>query len=232
MTKRNKLAKFDEVAQFKNVYENISPQDEILVHHEGREVTMKGRWREAHFNNKLPLTLELACGRGEYSNALAERFPDINFIGVDIKGARIWKGAKYALEKNLNNVAYLRTRIEHIDQFFAPSEVDHIWITFPDPHLRESKENKRLTSRRFLDIYKRFIKPGAIIHLKTDDDTLYDFTLETAKETPYIELEYFKNDIYAEPLDYPELEFKTYYEIRHLAVGKKIKYIRMVYNPS
>lgn len=230
MTKRNKLGKFSEILTFPNVYENFRPQDEYLTHMEGVEVRRKGLWRKEHFKNDNPIVLELACGRGEYTNALAQAFPEKNFIGVDIKGARIWKGARYALLQKLTNVAYLRTRIEHIDNFFEPNEVDEIWITFPDPHLRESKENKRLTSHRFMSIYRNFLKKGGYVHLKTDDDTLYHFTLDTVKEQDYIELDFENGDIYDKHLNIPELDYKTYYEVRHLAIGRTIKYVRMKLN--
>ncbi|MCL4162187.1 UNVERIFIED_CONTAM: hypothetical protein GTU68_051039, partial [Idotea baltica] len=137
---------------------------------------MRGRWREQHFGNKAPLILELACGRGEYTLALAAHFKEQNFIGVDIKGARIWKGAKMALEQQLDNAAFLRTRIEQIELFFTPEEVDEIWITFPDPFLKKGKANRRLTSASFLDRYRKILKKGGLLHLKTDDPTLYNFT--------------------------------------------------------
>jgi tRNA (guanine-N7-)-methyltransferase len=186
---------------------------------------MKGQWA-AHFGNDHPITLELACGRGEYTIELARSFPNRNFIGVDIKGARIWQGAKIALEEKLNNVAFLRTRIEMIHYLFDSNEVDEIWITFPDPFLRKSKANKRLTSMRFMDLYKTILRPDGIVQLKTDDDTLYDFTVETWHEAKEVEVTYENDDIYAKELDFPELVHKTYYERKHLQNGLTIKYIR------
>jgi tRNA (guanine-N7-)-methyltransferase len=189
-------------------------------------VQLKGHWCERHFNNSNPLTLELACGRGEYTVGLAERFPGRNFVGVDIKGARIWKGAKAALEMGLPNAAFLRTRIEMIGQFFEAGEVDEIWITFPDPFLQNSKANRRLTSQPFLDRYRGILKKGGLVHLKTDEGALYDFSLLTLSQQEVFALEYSDSDIYAKPLPLPELELKTYYERQHLAQGKTIKYLR------
>jgi tRNA (guanine-N7-)-methyltransferase len=227
---KNKLKKFRDLLTFPNVYENYDPKFPKLLRDEDTEVEMKGQWKSSHFKNSNPLVLELACGRGEYTVALASAFPDRNFLGVDVKGARIWKGAAFALENHLYNAAFLRTRIEQIALFFAENEVDEIWITFPDPFLRESKENKRLTSTRFLDTYKKILSPGALIHLKTDDPTLYEFTLSTVMNYPGATLLYHKDDIYKDELDFPELSFKTYYEKSHLADGRKIKYLRFKIN--
>lgn len=226
MSRRNKLQKFAEVFSFPNVYENFDPETSFLFGENGKEVVLKGHWCERHFNNNHPLTLELACGRGEYTVGLAERFPERNFVGVDIKGARIWKGAKAALAKGLPNAAFLRTRIEMIGQFFAAGEVDEIWITFPDPFLRNSKANRRLTSQPFLDRYRGILKQGGHVHLKTDEPALYEFTLLTLSEQHSYTLEYHDDDIYAKPLPLPELEMKTHYERQHLANGKTIKYLR------
>jgi len=227
---KNKLKKFGDLLSFPNVYENYDPKFPKLLLDQDTEVDMKGQWISKHFQNNHPLVLELACGRGEYTVALAEAYPNKNFIGVDVKGARIWKGATYALDNQLNNAAFLRTRIEQITLFFGESEVDEIWITFPDPFLRESKENKRLTSAKFLDRYQKIIKPGAIFHLKTDDPTLYEFTLNTISQYDGATLIYTKDDIYQDELDFPELEYKTYYERSHLAIGRKIKYIKFKIN--
>lgn len=227
---KNKLKKFGDLLSFSNVYENYDPKFPKLLLDKDTEAEMKGRWLSAHFKNTHPLVLELACGRGEYTVSLAEAYPQKNFLGVDVKGARIWQGATYASDHNLTNAAFLRTRIEQISLFFAEKEVDEIWITFPDPFLRESKENRRLTSARFLDRYLAIIKPGALIHLKTDDPTLYAYTLETVKNYKGAELLYYNEDIYSTPLLFPELEYKTYYEKSHLSEGRKIKYIRFTIN--
>ena len=226
MSRRNKLEKFAEVLAFTNVYENFNPKNALLTFAEGIEVEMKGKWAKEHFKNDHPITLELACGRGEYSLALAAAYPGRNFIGVDIKGARIWKGAKLALERKLHNVAFLRTRIEQIHQFFAKDEVDEIWITFPDPFLK--KENRRLTSPYFLKAYKQFLKGGGKIHLKTDDPTLYAFSVAMLQEDHDIDIAYKNDNIYAGDLYIPELSFKTYYELIHLEEGKNIKYIQSI----
>jgi tRNA (guanine-N7-)-methyltransferase len=229
MSSKNKLTKFAETKDYPHVYQNFNPKEPKLTHLDNEGIDMKGKWCSDHFKNDKPLILELACGRGEYSVALARVYPKNNYLGVDVKGARIWEGATIALKENLSNVAFLRTRIEQLPLFIADGEVDEIWITFPDPFLRESKESKRLTSPRFLDLYKPLLKPGAILHLKTDDVTLYEFTLLTLMEYPGIKILYQNNDIYSKKLDYNELEFKTYYEKSHLADGRTIKYIRWMF---
>ena len=226
MARRNKLKKFNDLLSFSNVYENYDPTDPKLMANEMEEVDLKGKWRSDHFKNNNPLVLELACGRGEYSLALARSNPSINYIGVDIKGARIWQGATIAIEEKLNNVAFLRTRIEQIGLFFDKEEIDEIWITFPDPFLRKSKSNRRLTSMQFLNRYKEILKNNGIIHLKTDDPTLYEFSQEQFEECPFIEVLYDRDDIYAQPLDFKELEHKTYYEKQHLEKKRTIKYIK------
>ncbi len=226
MSRRNKLQKFAEVLSFPNVYENFDASNPALAGENGVPVDLKGKWKEAHFKNNQPLTLELACGKGDYAIGLAQRFPERNFIGVDIKGARIWRGAKTALEAGLHNVAFLRTRIEQLSLFFDGNEVDEIWITFPDPFLRKGKENRRLTSANFLNQYPKLLKKGGLVHLKTDDPTLYEYTLEVLAEQKNYTLLYHDDDIYAKPLPMPELEIKTFYEKQHLAAGKTIKYIR------
>lgn len=227
MARRNKLQKFNDLLSFSNVYENYDPTHPRLLASETEEVDLKGKWKSDHFKNDKPLVLELACGRGEYSLALAKDNPEVNFIGVDVKGARIWKGATIAQEQNLDNVAFLRTRIEQIDLFFGEGEVDEIWITFPDPFLRKSKANRRLTSPHFLKRYKGILKEEGIIHLKTDDPTLYEYSQEQFDECEFIEVLYDRDDIYAQPLDFKELEYKTYYERQHLEKDRKIKYLKV-----
>ena len=226
MSKRNKLKKFAEILSYPNVYENFDPKQPALQGENGMPISLKGKWREQHFKNEAPIVLELACGKGEYTLGLAERYPEKNFIGVDVKGARIWKGASEALEKNMENVAFLRTRIEQITYFFEENEVDEIWITFPDPFLKKGKENRRLTAAKFIDLYRTILKPNHLLHLKTDDETLYEFSLESLKEHPAVSIVFSDDDIYAKPLVFSELEIKTYYEKMHLAEQKKIKYIR------
>ncbi len=228
MSKRNKLQKFAELLTFPNVYENFDPKFPELAGRNGQPADVKGRWAQQHFGNENPITLELACGRGEYSLELARRYPERNFIGVDVKGARIWKGAKIALSENLGNVAFLRARIEQIALFFAPGEIDEIWITFPDPFLENSKTNRRLTASNFLAEYRKITKPGSLLHLKTDSPELYAFTLETFAQEPGLQLLYHNDDIYAGPLLLPELETKTHYEYIHLSEKKTIKYVQAV----
>jgi tRNA (guanine-N7-)-methyltransferase len=226
MSKRNKLEKFAEMSTFHNVFENFDVGKPMLSTAGGRETQMTGQWGSAYFGNAQPITLELACGRGEYTLGLARQYTERNFIGVDIKGARIWKGASIALEENLSNVAFLRTRIELMEQFFAPEEVGEIWITFPDPFLRNSKSNRRLTSYRFLAMYSRLLAKGGHIHLKTDSPELYAFSLAALSAFPGVELLEQCDNIYAGALPLPELSLKTYYERMHLAEGRTIKYLR------
>ncbi|HNM25930.1 MAG TPA: tRNA (guanosine(46)-N7)-methyltransferase TrmB [Saprospiraceae bacterium] len=230
MARKNKLRKFAEILAFPNVYECYNVQQPALVGAGMAPVDLKGRWNEQHFKNDRPITLELACGGGEYTVGLAKRFPDRNFIGVDVKGNRIWKGAKEALEQGLANAAFLRTRIEIIDHFFAPGEVAEIWITFPDPFPRPSKENRRLSSAFFHEKYRAILRPGGLMHLKHDDPDFYRFTLDTIEADPRCRLLYHNDDIYASPLLYPELQIQTLYEAMHLANGKTIKYVRYQIN--
>ncbi len=222
---KNKLQKFAELLTFPNVYENFNVQQPALTHL-GEETELRGKWNSRHFKADRPITLELACGRGEYTLELARRHPERHFIGLDVKGARLWKGASTALRENLHNAAFLRTRIECINHFFAPGEVDEIWITFPDPFPRKSKANRRLSSPFFLDIYRQILRPGGLIHLKTDALSLYEYTLEAWSAYPHIKILYHDNDIYAKPLPFPDLDIRTYYETMHLAKGKGITYVR------
>lgn len=230
MSRRNKLQKFAELLTFPNVYENLDAYPPRLSDINGNEIDLKGKWKEQHFKNNNPITLELACGRGEYTLALARKYPNRNFIGVDIKGARIWKGAGIALEEKLDNVAFLRTRIELIAPFFGEGEVDEIWITFPDPFLRKGKSNRRLTSPNFLTHYRKILKKDGLVQLKTDEPVLSEYTLEILEADPNCKILYKENDIYSRPLLIEELEFKTFYEKMHLAKGKKIKYIQFTIN--
>lgn len=226
MSRKNKLRKFAEVLSFPNVYECYNVQQPSLTGVGMQPVDLRGRWQEKHFKNSQPITLELACGAGEYTVELARQFPECNFIGVDVKGNRIWKGAKIALDEGLANVAFLRTRIEVIDHFFAPAEVAEIWITFPDPFPRPSKVNRRLTSAFFLDKYRKILRPAGLIHLKHDDPDFYQFTLNTIAADPRCTLIYSDSDIYSKPLAFPELAIKTRYERMHLEACKAIKYVR------
>ena len=226
MSKRNKLQRFAQILSFPNVYENFDPLKPDLAGKDGELVEMKGKWREKHFQNDNPITLELACGKGHYTLGLAKMYPERNFIGVDIKGARIWRGAKTALEDKMQNVAFLRTRIEQIANFFEEGEISEIWITFPDPFL--AKENRRMTAPRFLASYKKILVPNGILNLKTDSPEFYEFTQESIAASPDFELNFEDDDIYAKPLPMPELDIKTEYEGKHLAAGKTIKYLKAI----
>jgi len=224
MGRKNKLKRFADVATFSNVFEIVEGERAIVTNGEGDARDMKGKWASLYFQNNHPLILELACGKGEYTLALAQRDVSHNFIGVDIKGARIWKGARRGLDEKISNAAFLRTRIEFIEYFFSPGEVESIWITFPDPFA--GKPNRRLTSVPFLERYRKFLKPGGSIHLKTDSELLYEFTLEVIDADPRCKIIYSNPDIYSGPLYDPILEQKTYYELKHLADGKKITYVK------
>lgn len=185
---------------------------------------MPGKWNE-FFKNNNAIILELACGKGEYAVGLAQLHPDKNFIGVDLKGNRMYVGAKKCLDHEISNVAFLRTQIDKITDYFAPAEVSEIWITFPDPFLRDSKAKNRLTHHRFLYLYHQILPKGAKINLKTDSTELYDFTLQTIEElgcTIHIN----SADVYADHIEGPVISVQTYYEGLHLMENKKIKYIQ------
>lgn len=185
---------------------------------------LKGNWKKEVFFNSNPLVLELACGKGEYTTGLASRVPDSNFIGIDIKGARMWRGAKTAIESNLNNVAFLRTRIEFINSFFAEDEVDELWIIFPDPHPGRRNSNKRLTSPWFLNNYRKFLKNNGIIHLKTDNTELFDYT-ETLAVRNDLKIIRLTRDLYSDNPEDEILSIRTHYEKSFLIKGLKINYI-------
>lgn len=225
MAKR-KLQKFADINTFPNVLQNTQFKNPVLRNSNSESVNYKGKWSADFFDNQNPIVLELACGKGEYTIDMARTTPDKNFIGVDIKGNRIHTGAKRGLEENVKNAAFLRTEITQLPFFFDENEVSEIWITFPDPHLKPCKDQQRLTSERFLQIYKNFLQPSALIHLKTDDSTLYAFTLETAKQMQCT-IHYADEDIYCKVLPHPFLIIKTYYEKMHLEKGRKIKYVQM-----
>lgn len=228
MGKRNKLQKFAELLTYPNVYESFDPTKPDLTWINGQSTERKGQWGALHFGNDHPIILELACGRGEYTLGMARMFPQRSFIGVDVKGARIWRGATTALEEQLSNAAFLRTRIEVLPYFFAPKEVSEIWITFPDPFI--GKPNRRLTAFRFLEMYRQLLPTRQPVHLKTDDTELFEFTLEQLEGHPQVVIDYQDWDIYAKPLPLPELGIPTYYERLHQGKGKTIKYVRFFFN--
>ena len=223
---KGKLEKFAEIGTFPNVF-----QLPTLFNSEDFE--LKGKWNETYFKNTNPIVLELGCGKGEYTVGLAEKFPDKNFIGVDIKGARLWRGSKTAFENKMNNVAFVRTRIDHIEKVFAPVEVDEIWITFPDPQPQVSRERKRLTSPVFLKYYSNILKANGIVNLKTDNFPLYDYSKSVAEELK-LELLAATDDLYKsiekDDSEYISknaelLQIKTYYEKMFLEQGLKINYL-------
>lgn len=219
---KKKLIRFEQLSTMPNVYQNFNITKPALINAEGEAVDLSGKWSAEHFKNDHPLILELACGGGEYTVALAERYPDTNFIGIDIKGARIWKGANKAIEQKQQNVAFCRIRIEQIATFFG-KEVDEIWITFPDPFYK--KVRRRLTHPNFLNHYRKILKDDGIVHLKTDDDMLFEFTMETLQQEK-VDIIYAADDIYSKPLYHNDLEVKTAYENMHLRNRKKIKYVK------
>ncbi|HMV11003.1 MAG TPA: tRNA (guanosine(46)-N7)-methyltransferase TrmB [Cyclobacteriaceae bacterium] len=188
--------------------------------------SIKGNWNKDFFRNDNPITVELACGRGEYTIGLAKLFPDRNYIGVDIKGERIWKGSTTATENNLTNAAFLRTMILLIENFFAEGEISEIWITFPDPRPRVRDIKRRLTSPRFLSIYKRLLKPGGYVRLKTDNTGFYEFTLEEVLQRDDITDLKFSDDVYNSELRPECFDIKTKYEQMFAAKGERIKYLR------
>jgi tRNA (guanine-N7-)-methyltransferase len=206
---QKKLLRFNQIRSFTNVHEY--PKD------------MQGRWNSA-FDNDHPIVLELACGRGEYAVGLAEMYPQINFIGVDVKGNRMYMGAKKALEKPLPNVRFLRTQIEMLPDYFLPGEVEEIWLTFPDPQLRTSRAKKRLTHPRFLRLYQKVLKVGGVIHLKTDSPDLYQFTQKVAAMYGLLIKEQCDN-VYAQTNIDPRLLIKTHYESLDIAQSHRIHYL-------
>ena len=217
---KNKLAKFADMEEFPHVFQVSSH-----ALREGQQFEMKGQWNKQFFKNDNPIVLELGCGKGEYTVGLAQLFPDKNFIGVDIKGARLWTGAKDALAKDLHNVAFLRTNIEMIHHFFSADEVSEIWLTFPDPQMK--KTTKRLTATNFINSYRQFLKPGGLVHLKTDSNFMFTYTCEMVKANNFA-VNFSSDDLYASNLVDPILSIKTYYEQQWLARGLTIKYIQFV----
>ena len=209
-----KLVRFEAIKNFPNVLEY--------------PVGMQGQWQQ-QFTNNNPITLELACGKGEYAVGLGRMYNNRNFIGVDVKGNRIWRGAVTAIDEGLTNVAFLRTEIDKLPNYFAPNEISEIWITFPDPQLRASKAKKRLTHPKFLRLYQQFLKPDAIIHLKTDSPDLYQFTKTVVNLFDLPLLKDF-DDAYHQTNIGEELQIKTYYESLDIARSKRIHYLQFQIN--
>jgi tRNA (guanine-N7-)-methyltransferase len=214
---KDKIRRFAEIDTFSNVLQ----LDAGKPYH--------GKWSNDFFKNGNPVVLELACGKGEYTVNLATLFPDKNFIGIDYKGNRIWRGAKTALEDAVNNVAFLRIQIETVIEYFGPGEVDEIWITFPDPQPQISREKKRLTSQRFLNMYKVILKPGGFINLKTDNDGFYAYTAEKAAELD-LKIHAQTEDLYHSEFADDVLSIKTYYEKKYLKDNKNINYLKFSFD--
>lgn len=222
---KNKLKKFADMEQLPNVFQ-LSYND---IMQNGTRFLLKGCWGENFFGNNNPIVLELGCGKGEYAVELARRFPEKNFIGVDIKGARMWTGAMIANQEGLNNCAFIRTGINVIDHFFDKNEVSEIWITFADPQMK--KVNKRLTSTYFLSIYKRILAPNGVIHLKTDSNFLFTYTSFVADVNKFT-INKKCDDIYADENRDEVLNIKTYYERQWLSRGITIKYLQFLLSDS
>jgi tRNA (guanine-N7-)-methyltransferase len=217
---KNKLRRFNENETFSNV---VQPTRDELV---SSNFKLKGNWREEVFKNNNPLVLELGCGKGEYSVALAQKYPDKNFIGIDIKGARFWRGAKTAIEENIPNVAFLRTQIELIDHAFAENEVDEIWITFPDPQIKYKRTKHRMTNATLLERYKQILKPEGVVNLKTDSEFMHGYTLGLLHGAGHDVL-YANHNVYKQEGSPEEVtSIQTFYESQYLEQDKPITYIR------
>ena len=222
MSKKNKLQKFEENKSFDNLFQYS--YERIMA--EG--FPLQGRWRTDFFHNDNPIVLELGCGKGEYTVGLARAHRDINYIGIDIKGARMWRGLTQAREEGLTNVAFIRARIDQIEHFFGLDEVDEIWVTFPDPHPGEGERNARhrLTSPEFLQRYRKIVKPEGILNLKTDSPIMYEFTLHEVIEKQGLPLLYATDDLYANDDVIEVKTIRTFYEQMWLDQGLTIKYLR------
>ena len=224
MGRGRKLERFAEIKTFSNVFE---PDGEKI---RTEDYPMKGKWKGEYFRNNNPLVLELGCGKGEYTIGLSGKFPGKNFIGLDIKGARIWKGAKYAFTNNIQNAAFVRTRIEFIERIFGPGEVDEIWLTFPDPFPK--KPGNRLSSSVFLNRYRKIISDEGIVHLKTDSIELHEYTLAVLKESKLLP-ELATRDLYAQPEGADDiLSIKTFYEEMFIKENKAITYLKFRLKPG
>ena len=216
---KDKLRRFAENETFQNMF-----FEEYLKLKEKGGFNLKGKWRQDFFKNDNPIVLELGCGKGEYTVGLAQKYSDKNFIGIDIKGSRMWRGCKTSNENGMNNVAFIRSQIEILDMYFEENEVDEIWITFPDPQLK--KPNKRLTSNRFLDRYRKVLKKGAIIHLKTDSQDLYSFTMDEVLIPNKMNVLFHSDNLYNSGFNDDVIEITTFYENIYLGQSKPITYIK------
>jgi len=217
---KNKLKRFRENETFPNVFQ---PNREELVN---EKFELKGHWNKDFFKNDNPLVLELGCGKGEYAIALAKRYPNKNFIGIDIKGARFWRGAKTAVEEQISNVAFLRTQIELIDFAFSQNEVDEIWITFPDPQIKYKRTKHRMTNSEFLKRYKQILKSDGVVNLKTDSEFMHGYTLGILHGEGH-EVLYANHNVYKQEGSPDEVtSIQTFYESQYLEQNKPITYIR------
>lgn len=223
MGKKRKLMRFAETHNFPHFFQ-ISYEEAL------QGFQFRGNWKGHFFKNENPIVLELGCGKGEYTVGLARKYPQLNFIGIDVKGARMWKGARTSFDEKLPNVAFLRTRIELIDLYFGSEEVSEIWITFPDPHLRQSRARKRLTHPNFLNRYRTFLVKDHIIHLKTDSPELYQFTMDVIRFNNFY-LDFQTADLYHQKMDEEATAIQTYYEKIWLEAGLNIHYIRFRIDP-
>ena len=220
MGSKNKLKRFRENETFKNVFQ---PTREELTE---QQYEHKGQWNANFFKNDNPLVLELGCGKGEYTVALSKKFPNKNFIGIDIKGARFWRGAKTAIEDNIPNVAFIRTQIELVEHVFAQNEVDEIWITFPDPQIKYKRTKHRMTNAEFLKRYKSILKSDGIVNLKTDSEFMHGYTLGLLQGAGH-EILYANHDVYKQEGSPEEVtSIQTFYESQYLEQNKPITYIR------
>lgn len=227
---KDKLRRFDEMRTFKNVFQNFDYNSGMATNHSGEEQTLNGKWHADYFKNTNQITLELACGKGEYTVELARRFPQRNFIGIDIKGARIHKGAKDALNENLENIAFLRAKIQLLDKFFNENEVAEIWITFCDPFPKDRHEKHRLTAVNFLELYRKVCTKDAVIHLKHDSEEFFDYSIEVVK-SQNLEIVKLERDIYVNGASDSVLtDVQTHYEKSHIQKGKKINYLQFKLN--
>ncbi|MDR2498080.1 MAG: tRNA (guanosine(46)-N7)-methyltransferase TrmB [Tannerellaceae bacterium] len=216
---KNKLIKFTEMEGFPHVFQY--PYDKLRAN----SFDLKGRWSEAFFKNHNPIVLELGCGKGEYTVGLAKAFPEKNFIGIDIKGARMWTGARESFKAGMTNVAFLRTNIEFITSFFGAEEISEIWLTFPDPQMK--RHSKRLSSSVFMELYRQILVPKGIIHLKTDSRFLYEYTLEMVKVNRLAILSQTEDLYHSTEVD-GLLSIRTFYEQQWIERGLTIKYLSFV----
>ncbi|WP_282787020.1 tRNA (guanosine(46)-N7)-methyltransferase TrmB [Flavobacterium croceum] len=220
MGSKNKLKRFKENETFNNV---IQPTREEVV---SGSFPYKGKWNSDFFKNNNPIVVELGCGKGEYTIGLAQRNPNINYIGIDVKGARFWRGAKTSQEENLHNVAFIRTQIELITDIFAKNELDEIWITFPDPQIKYKRTKHRMTNSDFLQLYKKILKPNGIVNLKTDSEFMHGYTLGLLHGERH-EVIYANHNVYKnEGAPSEVIEIQTFYEKQYLEIDKAITYIK------